>query len=118
MTLVAGDYFGNAEVKRVKQGTTVAIAKGALLMVDTSNGGFILATAATTAFGPYAVAVSATATGSTMVNACVGGLVCVQTTKDTKPNLLLQPSISTAGRVQPYTARTINLTTDATEFKR
>jgi len=118
LTFTAGDYFGNAEIKRVKQGTTVAISKGTLLMVDTTNGGFIAATATTTTFGPYAVAVSATATGAMMVNACVGGLICVQTTQDVKPNLLLQPSTSTAGRVMKYAARTINVTTDATEFKR
>lgn len=118
MTFSAGDYFGNAAVRRVKAGTTVAITKGQLLMVDTTNGGFIASTTTTTTFGPYAVAVSAMATGGTMVNACVAGLVCVQTTQDVKPNLLLQPSTSTAGRVMKYAARTINLTTDASEYKR
>ena len=118
MTLALGQWFGDATIRYLKAGTTVAIAAGDLLMQDTTNGGFIKATATTTTFGPYAVAVSAMATGGTQVKACTRGLVCVQTTQDCKPNLMLQPSTSTAGRVMKYAARTINVTTDATEWKR
>jgi hypothetical protein len=118
MTLAAGDYFPGAKIELMKAGSTVAIAKGALLMWDPTGDGWLLATATTTTFGPYAVAVEAMATGGTQVKVCYGGLVAVTGDGVIEPNDVLQPSTSTAGKVMLYTARTINLTTNATEYRR
>lgn len=115
MTLAIGDYFPGAKTKMLKAGSTVAITKGHLLIYDSSNGGYIKATATTTTLGPYAVCVEAMATGGTQVLACVGGDVAVETTNAVKPGQRLQASTSTAGKVMAYAARTINVTTASTE---
>jgi hypothetical protein len=118
LTLAAGDYFPGAKIELMKAGSTVAIAKGGLLMWDSSGDGWLLATATTTTYGPYAVCVEAMATGGTQVKVCKGGLVAVTGDGTIEPNDLLQPSTSTAGKVMAYAARTINVTTASTEWRR
>lgn len=118
MTLAAGDYFPGASIEVGKAGSTVAIAKGALLINDATNDGWIIAPASTTALGPFAVAVEAMATGGTEVVVCTRGKVAAVGSGVIEPNDLLQPSVSTAGRVAVYLARTINVTTAASEHRR
>lgn len=118
MTLAAGDYFPGAEISLGKAGSTVAIAKGAVCINDATNDGWIIAPATTTAFGPYAVCVEAMATGGTQVKVCTRGKVAVVGSGVIEPNDLLQNSVSTAGRVAVYLARTINVTTAASEHRR
>lgn len=118
MVLAAGDYYTDATVEYVKAGTTVAISKGALLKHDTSNGGYVACSAGTAEFGPFAVCVEAMATGGTQVKVVTKGKVAVTCSGAPKPSVALVASSSTAGRVMAYAARTINVTTASTEWRR
>jgi hypothetical protein len=89
-----------------------------VLINDATNDGWIIAPATTTALGPYAVCVEAMATGGTQVKVCTRGKVAVVGSGVIEPNDLLQASVSTAGRVAVYLARTINVTTAASEHRR
>jgi hypothetical protein len=118
MVLAAGDYFPGAKIRYVKAATTVAIAKGALLSWDASNDGFVLAPAATTTFGPYAVCVEAMATGGTQVKVCTGGYVAVTGDGVLEPEDVLQPSTSTAGKVMVWSALSTNATNAHLQWRR
>lgn len=118
MTLAAGDYFPSAEIMYYKAATTVAIAKGALLKNDNTNDGWVACSAGTTEYGPFAVCVEAMATGGTQVKVCTRGKVAAVGAGVIEPGDLLQASSSTAGRVAVYAARTINVTTASTEWRR
>lgn len=118
MTIVAGDYFPGAKIEYMKAGSTVAIAKGALLSWDTSGDGWLLAPASTATLGPYAVCVEAMATGGTQVKVCYGGRVAVTGDGTLEPNDLLQPSTSTAGKCMLFAARTGTVTNAMSEYRR
>jgi hypothetical protein len=118
MTLAAGDYFPGAKVEYMKQGSTVAIAKGKLLQWDTSGDGWLACAASTAALGPYAVCVEATSTGATQVKVCYGGLVAVTGSGVIEPNDLCVPSTSTAGSVMTWAARSSNLANAMSEYRR
>lgn len=118
MVLAAGDYFPGAKIRLAKAATTVAIAKGKLLSWDATNDGFVLAPAATTTLGPYAVCVEAMATGGTQVKVCYGGLVCVTGDGVLEPDDILQPSTSTAGKVMVWSALTSNAANAHIQWRR
>lgn len=118
MTLAAGDYFTGAKIELMKAGSTVAIAKGALLKWDPTGDGWLACSAGTAEYGPFAVCVEAMATGGTQVKVCSKGFVAVTGAGVIEPNDLLQASSSTATRVAVYAARTINVTTASTEHRR
>lgn len=118
MTLAAGDYYPDAKIELMKSGSTVAIAKGALLKWDPTGDGWLACSATTTEYGPFAVCVEAMATGGTQVKVATRGLVAVTGAGVIEPNDMLQASNSTATRVAVYAARTINVTTASTEHRR
>jgi hypothetical protein len=120
MTLAAGDYFPEygAKIRMAKAATTVAIPKGTLLSWDATNDGFVTAPAATTTYGPYAVAVEAMATGGTQVKVCYGGLVAVTGDGVLEPDDVLQPSTSTAGKVMLWSALTSNAANAHLQYRR
>lgn len=124
MTLSAGDYFPGATIMYQEAGSTVAIAKGALLKWDTSGDGWITCSADTLEYGPFAVCVEAMSTGGTQVKVCTRGLVAATCSGALEPNDLLLPSSSTAGRVMVYAAQGISgatsnvIITAQSEFRR
>lgn len=118
MTLSAGDYFPGSKIEFMKQGSTVAIAKGTLLKWDTTGDGWLKVAGTTADLGPYAVCVEASSTGATQVLVCTRGFVAVNGDGTIEPNDLVMPSTSTAGKVMTYTARSASVAAAMSEGRR
>jgi len=99
MVVVAGDYLPGATIITGPKGGAAAIAKGDVVMCDTTNHVWVSVPAVASQVGPFGVAAAAAATTDTTVSVVIEGRAWVTADGVIHPVHYVMNSASTVGRV-------------------